>query len=90
MLTRYSLKRNYLEVSEAAFLLGVSAKTIYNWKCSGKIKATNLGNSYRGRLRIPIEEIERLIGGKISMTEDPNVDKETIKWTVPGPKSRSY
>lgn len=82
MLTRYSLKRNYLEVSEAAFILGVTAKTIYNWKCSGKLKANNLGNTFRGRLRIPIEEIERLIGGKISMTEDPDVDKKAIKWSL--------
>jgi excisionase family DNA binding protein len=78
MLTRYSLKRDYLEVSEAAFLLGVAPKTIYNWKNSGKMKAKNLGNTLRGRLRIPIEEVERLLGGKINMTEVQNVDKKTI------------
>ncbi|MFZ3229897.1 MAG: helix-turn-helix domain-containing protein [Pseudobdellovibrio sp.] len=75
MFTKYKIKKTHLTVSEAAFICNVAAKTIYNWKNDGKLKATNLGNSIRGRLRIPIEEIERITGGKISITEDPNVDK---------------
>lgn len=74
MFNGQTLKRNYLEASEAAFLLGIEKKTLYNWKLTGKIKAINLGRTTRGRLRISITEIERLLGGKISITEDTNVD----------------
>ena len=71
---KYSLRRDFLETSEAAFVLGVSKKTLYNWKLSGKIKATNLGHTTRGRLRFAIAEIERITGNKISLTEETNVD----------------
>ncbi|MBL7671782.1 MAG: helix-turn-helix domain-containing protein [Bdellovibrionaceae bacterium] len=75
MFNGQTLKRNFLEASEAAFLLGIETKTLYNWKLAGKIKAINLGRTTRGRLRISIAEVERLLGGKISITEEPNVDK---------------
>lgn len=68
-------RRSFLHAEEAAFLLGITKKTLYNWKNIGKIKATNLGSSYRGRLRVPIEEVERIIGCKLTpLEEKKNVD----------------
>lgn len=67
--------RPFFSAKEAAFLLGVSEKTIYNWKCEGKIKATNLGLTIRGRLRIPKSEVSRIIGITLPITEELNVDK---------------
>jgi len=57
------LSRDWLTPKEAANLLGVSIKTVYNWSHLGKLKVSKLHGSAHGRSRIRRAEIERVIKG---------------------------
>jgi excisionase family DNA binding protein len=47
--------------AEAAYFLGVSPKTIWNWRCDGRIQAMTLGE---GRsLRFHINELNKFLRG---------------------------
>lgn len=73
MFNKSLYRKTFVESEEAAFILGVSKKTLYNWKLAGKLKAVNMGETAKGRLRIPISELERILGGaKIVKMEEPN------------------
>jgi len=48
----------------AAELIGISKETIYSWIKKGKLKATQLCDG--GALHIPISEIERITGTRIT------------------------
>jgi excisionase family DNA binding protein len=45
-----------LTVKEAAYLLGVSHKTVYSWCAKGRLKHYRLF----GSIRIPISQVERM------------------------------
>jgi predicted site-specific integrase-resolvase len=69
LITRYKIPKTHLTIEEATVVLGVTAKTLYNWKCLGRMKCQNLGSSKSGRVRIPISEIERILGAKLNIKE---------------------
>lgn len=52
-------KKNYLTISEVAQELKVSEITVYRWVKTKKLNAVKLPS---GRMRIPREEIEKILG----------------------------
>ena len=52
-----------MTVREVAQLLRVSESTVRGWRAGGKIKMIQLPG---GTLRIPKEEVERLVGGTLA------------------------
>jgi excisionase family DNA binding protein len=53
-----------LKPSEVARVLGVHRITVYQWIREGKIKAVRIRSGKRVWLRIPDEEVRKLIGGQ--------------------------
>jgi excisionase family DNA binding protein len=52
-----------LKPSEVAEMLSVNRRTVYNWIRSGRVKAVKICSGKRVWLRIPEDEIKKLIGG---------------------------
>ena len=48
----------------AAEMLGVSARTLYEWTRAGKVRAVRIGNGKRSALLYPAAELRRLIDEK--------------------------
>jgi excisionase family DNA binding protein len=53
-----------LKPSEVARILGIHRITVYQWIREGKIKAVRIRSGKRVWLRIPEDEVKRLIGGQ--------------------------
>ena len=60
-------KQMFLRPQEAAQKLGVTVKTIHRWDAAGKIRTIRTVGNQR---RIPVSEINRLLGDLILIEED--------------------
>lgn len=58
-----ALERIWLTVEDAAAYLCVKPGTIYNWKCSGKIKAYKIGGATHGAVRFLKEDLDAVVKG---------------------------
>ncbi len=56
--------RKHFAPKDLAYMAGVSVKTIYNWIHLGKLRVIKINGSKHGRIRIPIEEVERILSGR--------------------------
>ena len=54
----------WLTAAEAANFLRCSVKTLYNYKCNGKIKAENRGGTKKGQLLFAKNVLNNFISGK--------------------------
>lgn len=54
----------WLTAEEAANYLRCSVKTLYNYKCNGKIKAENRGGTKKGQLLFRKSVLDNFISGK--------------------------
>jgi excisionase family DNA binding protein len=57
-------KHEWLTVKEAALYLRCEVKTIYNYKCQGRLKAQNLGARKKGTLLFKKTDLDAFIYGK--------------------------
>lgn len=67
---------NWMTAEEAAGYLRCSVKTLYNYKCNGKLIGHNRGGSSKGQLLFEKSELDLFITGK--GVKDGNYKK--IKW----------
>lgn len=53
----------WFTAKEAAAYLCITVKTLYNWKCLGKIRGRNFFNTNRGAIRFKKEELDLVLTG---------------------------
>jgi excisionase family DNA binding protein len=51
-----------LKPSEVAEMLNIHKRTVYNWIRSGRVRAVKICSGKRVWLRIPEEEVKKIIG----------------------------
>lgn len=61
---RNEVKSDLLTSQEAAAYLRCSVKTLYNYKCNGKIKGINIGGTSQGPLRFKKADLDIFLFGK--------------------------
>ena len=54
----------WMTAAEAACYMRCAIKTLYNYKCSGKLRGYNRGNSRKGELLFRKSDLEAFIVGK--------------------------
>ncbi len=58
------VKSDLLTSQEAAAYLRCSVKTLYNYKCNGKLKGINIGGTSQGPLRFKKSDLDIFLFGK--------------------------
>lgn len=61
---RNEAQNDLLTSQEAAAYLRCSVKTLYNYKCNGKLKGINIGGTSQGALRFRKADLDNFLYGK--------------------------
>lgn len=59
-----SSSSNWMTAQEAASYLRCSIKTLYNYKCAGKLKGENRGGTKKGQLLFMKSTLDNFIAGR--------------------------
>lgn len=74
--SKENAQSNWMTALEAASYLRCSVKTLYNYKCNGKLIGHNRGGSQKGQLLFEKSELDSFITGK----GGANGNFKKIKW----------